>query len=200
MTLLKKIFKNEIFYHVLFWIAHFIFRLYLVEYFINFSSRALYQEFVTLPVRMFGAYLTIYLLKEYLFNRKYLKFAILLPLSVLLVLTIRRLVAYFIVEPLFYKNIAQTDLKNIYFIIKYIVYVYPVISVAVLITFLRKWYSDQVIKRNLEKEKLTAQLNLLKGQIQPHFLFNILKMKNTTIVPEIFKPFITFPFFNLINR
>lgn len=166
--------RKEVLYHVIFWTVHLILRLYFRGYFNDRSSELLYEEFLTLPVRMFGAYLTIFLFRHYMFKRKYTSFFVLLPLSVILILFIRRLVGYFFVEPLLYTDFIQSDLYDIDSIFKYTVYVYPVISTAVIITVLRKWYSDQVIKSELEKETLKAQLNQLKGQIQPHFLFNTL--------------------------
>ncbi len=170
----NRFYKIEVLYHTAFWIIHLVFRLYLRGYFETHQSVTLQEEFFTLPVRMFGTYLTIYLLKKFLFNKEYLRFFLLLPLSMFIILFIRRLVGYYLIEPILYPDLVQTDLVNLYSIIKYTVYVYPVISMAVLITILRKWFSDQEIRRKLEKENLTAQLQLLKGQIQPHFLFNTL--------------------------
>lgn len=174
MSPIKRIFKSEVFYHVLFWTVHLFFRLYLKGYFRNFESAELYEEIFTLPVRMIGAYLTIFLMKRYLFKRKYKIFAALLPASILFVLILERISEYFFVIPLFYSQSSYTELWNLYELMSGIIYSYPVITVAVILTFLQKWYKDQQIKRELEKEKLTAQVNMLKGQIQPHFLFNTL--------------------------
>ena len=171
---INSFFKSEVFYHTAFWIIHVIFRLYLRGYFQSFHSETLFEEFFTLPVRMFGTYFTIFLLKKYLFNKEYLRFFLLVPLSMFIILFIRRLVGYYLIEPILYPDLVQADLDNLYSIIKYTVYVYPVISMAVLITILRKWFSDQAIRRKLERENLTAQLQLLKRQLQPHFLFNTL--------------------------
>jgi sensor histidine kinase YesM len=47
-------------------------------------------------------------------------------------------------------------------------------GVAVSIKLIRTWYREKEVQRQLEKEKLEAELNLLKAQVQPHFLFNTL--------------------------
>jgi len=43
-----------------------------------------------------------------------------------------------------------------------------------LFRILSEWLKDRIIKSDLEKEKLTTQLELIKSKINPHFLFNSL--------------------------
>jgi sensor histidine kinase YesM len=45
---------------------------------------------------------------------------------------------------------------------------------AVAIKLVKHWYFKKVENEILEKEKLKAELQLLKGQLQPHFIFNTL--------------------------
>lgn len=77
-------------------------------------------------------------------------------------------------------------------------FIVQIIAVTLLITFfvamLRfavEWFELEAKKREVENEKLTAELNFLKAQINPHFLFNTLnnlyylaytKSSNTTEV------------------
>ena len=49
-------------------------------------------------------------------------------------------------------------------------------SVALGYGFTRNWLISEKRKQELEKEKLTAELNFLKTQLNPHFLFNVLNM------------------------
>lgn len=60
-----------------------------------------------------------------------------------------------------------------------------------LLRFVSEWFQIEAIKKEVETEKLTAELNFLKAQINPHFLFNTLnnlyylaysKSENTTEV------------------
>ncbi|MFN2440407.1 MAG: histidine kinase, partial [Chitinophagaceae bacterium] len=46
--------------------------------------------------------------------------------------------------------------------------------VAVAIALLKRWWIKQKEKEQLEKEKINAELQLLKTQIHPAFLFNTL--------------------------
>jgi len=49
-------------------------------------------------------------------------------------------------------------------------------SIAIGYGFTRNWLINQKKKRELEREKLSAELNFLKTQLNPHFLFNVLNM------------------------
>jgi two-component system, LytTR family, sensor histidine kinase AlgZ len=60
-----------------------------------------------------------------------------------------------------------------------------------LLRFVSEWFQLESIRREMQNEKLTAELNFLKAQINPHFLFNTLnnlyylaysKSENTTEV------------------
>ena len=46
--------------------------------------------------------------------------------------------------------------------------------IAVSIRLVKKWYLEKEIQHRLEKEKLTVELQLLRSQLHPHFLFNTL--------------------------
>src|SRR6201999_3515309 len=46
--------------------------------------------------------------------------------------------------------------------------------IGVTIRLVKKWYLEKEIQHRLEKEKLTVELQLLRSQLHPHFLFNTL--------------------------
>ena len=63
------------------------------------------------------------------------------------------------------------SLIDLYFVI---VGLYSVSLLAILIKLLKYWYEQQNSAIQLLKEKTEAELAMLKGQINPHFLFNTL--------------------------
>jgi sensor histidine kinase YesM len=46
--------------------------------------------------------------------------------------------------------------------------------IAVSIKLVKYWYAEKEMRQKSEKEKLTAELQLLRSQLHPHFLFNTL--------------------------
>ena len=50
-----------------------------------------------------------------------------------------------------------------------------VVAAAAIITYVKYWWMKQKESERLEREKVTAELQLLKAQIQPAFLFTALK-------------------------
>jgi Histidine kinase len=50
-----------------------------------------------------------------------------------------------------------------------------VVAAAAIITYVKYWWVKQKESERLEREKITAELQLLKAQIQPAFLFTALK-------------------------
>src|SRR5688500_15248304 len=61
---------------------------------------------------------------------------------------------------------------------------------AVAIKLVKMWYFKNVENERLEKEKLKAELEVLKGQLNPHFMFNTLNsiyalaLKKSDYTPE----------------
>ncbi|MES2795890.1 MAG: histidine kinase [Bacteroidota bacterium] len=62
---------------------------------------------------------------------------------------------------------------------------------AAIIKFFRHWYQKEQANRQLMQENVTAELQLLKSQIHPHFLFNTLNnlyaltLKQSNKAPEV---------------
>jgi LytS/YehU family sensor histidine kinase len=52
--------------------------------------------------------------------------------------------------------------------------IYAVVFLASSVKLLKHWYTMQKKNQQLIKEKLEAELNMLKSQVHPHFLFNTL--------------------------
>lgn len=145
-------------------------------------SRRLISSLIELPVKIVATYFTLYvLIDRILLKKKYGLFLGLLFTSMIGFGLLLRIIAYYTIYPLYYPEATAIPL---FFLPKILITIFVTYSlVAILATFhlIKHWYRHQQatqqlqkMAQQLEKEKLEAELKLLKSQINPHFLFNIL--------------------------
>lgn len=167
--------RHRILFHILFWI--FIYLFYSITY--GSYSEKYPEEFLSnlflMPVRIAGTYAFIYfLIPAFLLKKKYVLFSLLAVLHAILFGCLLWLVLYFFVYCT--GCIYDIDYPLIYLpkIFALIIGNYEIPAIAALIVITKRWYRDQKTARELEKDKLEAELKFLKSQIHPHFLFNTL--------------------------
>jgi len=132
-----------------------------------------------LILHILACYLFInFLMPRYLFTKKYGGLALgVLVLSFLILMS-----SYFFHRTLFpaidasFNNSPVIANKNTWWtsIVAGLLSAPKVISAAVAIKLLKRWYLKQKEKERLEKEKLLTDLQLLKAQMHPEFLFSSL--------------------------
>jgi LytS/YehU family sensor histidine kinase len=97
---------------------------------------------------------------------------ILVALSIVM---IRRTFNYHYTYPLYYP---QAVIEQPFFFIPKLVIefvnLYLIVSLYGMFYFVRTWYEQQRTVQELEQEKANAELELLKLQVHPHFIFNTL--------------------------
>lgn len=196
--------------HALFWVSYILFFTILWGSYDDEYWPELKIQLMFLPGRMIIVYLGLYfLIPRYLLQKKYVLYVLwLIPISVLIGIQFRLLTFYFyfpIYDPDFVKVVSQTTETLVTYeipeyvsnpwlfhkIIKYAISLNTVILLTTGLKLLKIWYRDKQATKQLEKEKLEAELKFLKGQIHPHFLFNTLNnlyaltLKKDEHAPEI---------------
>jgi two-component system LytT family sensor kinase len=186
------IFKNRIFLHTLFWVAHVVFYATLWGSFEENYEQTFLEQLMFLPGQMLFTYFVLYfLLPRYILKGQYTAFTIIFLISSFAVGTLQRYIAFQIDYPLYYPEALKDPFFYFPKIVKFFVNIYPVVFTALTIKLLKYWYANQQAQQILTKEKLEAELKFLKTQIHPHFLFNTLNnlyaltLKKSEKAPEM---------------
>ena len=169
------LFRYRILWHVLFWLC-----VYLFYSFTFGSNSSCYSaEFLVnlymMPVRMIFTYAFIYfILPNFLLRRRYISFSFLWVIHAFLF----GFCIWLIIQSFFscLRCVFEQGIfaENIPVILRVILLNYPIPAIASAVVIFKRWYRTQQYSIGLEKEKLEAELNFLKSQIHPHFLFNTL--------------------------
>ncbi|PRY14324.1 histidine kinase [Pontibacter ummariensis] len=115
---------------------------------------------------------SLFLIPEYFATRRTAVFLLKL-LLLLLGLTLLETV----VDHLFFVNYYSTEEETLgtQFLLN-ILFNFMVLSLALGYGFTRSWFRNEKQRQQLKQEMLQAELNFLKAQVNPHFLFNVLNM------------------------
>jgi two-component system, LytTR family, sensor kinase len=186
------IFKNRLFLHGLFWVAHVVFYATLYGSFEENYRQTFTEELIFLPGRMLFTYFVLYfLLPRYILKGQYTAFIVIFLVSSFAAGILQRYIAFQIDYPLYYPEALKDPFFYFPKIVKSFVGIYPVVFTALTIKLLKYWYANQQAQQVLNKEKLEAELKFLKTQIHPHFLFNTLNnlyaltLKKSEKAPEM---------------
>lgn len=85
-----------------------------------------------------------------------------------------RIVSYYYFYPTYYPKGNEDTFFFIPKILIEFVNLYLVVSLYGMFIFMKSWYRQQQTLQELSQEKIAAELELLKSQVQPHFIFNML--------------------------
>ena len=181
--------------HIIFWCASLLLFTFIYGRISNNFYGAFIFQLFTLPVYLLATYLTLYLIiPKYLLTKKYKELFIATFYLVLGSAYIEMLLTIylFVIPPAFLtiKNIGPIKATSLDVYMR-LTGIYAVVFFASIIKLIKNWYNIQTRNQELQKEKLEAELNFLKSQVHPHFLFNTLNnlyaltLKKSEKSPEI---------------
>ncbi|RYZ94009.1 MAG: histidine kinase [Sphingobacteriaceae bacterium] len=164
----------KIFWHVFVWVC----LLSLFFYFINNEGKFSLGDTLVI-VFLYGAinigmfYLNyLWLIPQYLDRSRYLQYVVMILVAMVLIglakygigLMFKDLILmHKKVEIGFWSYFASTIFTSLLFIF-----------LSIVLKFSTDWFLNERIQRDLENQRLSAELSFLKSQINPHFLFNSL--------------------------
>ncbi len=182
--------------HFLFWFICWAFMgfiygfLYILDKF-NFLS--FLEALIYLPQHMLLSYgIIYYILPEYIFKGRYWRGIAGVLILILIVAFLSPLLLNFVINPMrvaLHSHVGPA--RSIYFsLMAGLRGSMTVAGFAVAIKLVKLWYLKKVDNERLEKEKLRSELEILKGQLHPHFMFNTLNsiyslaLKKSDYTPE----------------
>ena len=123
-----------------------------------------------LPFIMFATYMTIYVYLPFYIRKRRIIPALFLLLSTLFIATLGERVFIRALNSLEVTLDSMFDVAYIYLLLE----TNLMVGSAIAIKMTKKWFEQQKEKHEAEKKNLLNELNQLKAQLQPHFLFNTL--------------------------
>lgn len=166
--------KKKIFFNLLFWLIYFLYEWIGNASIGNEYRRYLLNASVIVPITFAATMFTIHVLirKFFLKNKKAL-FWTGLAASVIVFTLARRAFNHYYTYPHYYPGY---DMPFIFLpkVLIECVSIYLISGVYGMFYFGQAWYEQQRISQALQKDKVQAQLELLKSQVHPHFIFNTL--------------------------
>ncbi len=167
-----KLFKYRIINHILFWL--FIFTFYTFPYLLSYGF--VFESFINLiyiPIDIIGVYMVIeFLIPRYVLKRrKFLIFlagvASIIALNILISqyikYNIQPALGFWVARKHFYTEMFYSLLNN-----------FMIIGTASALKLFSYSYNFQLNKSELERKTVQSELGILRSQVNPHFLFNVL--------------------------
>ncbi len=183
--------------HILFWLVIIVFYTFVYgrmsgNYVVTFIHLV-----YTLPIYVASTYFTLYfIIPRYLLKKKYLDTFIAGYYVVLAAAYFEIILSLFlIVRPAPF--LQEAAIKGGEFnstsldVFLRLIGIFVVVFFASTVKILKHWYNTQKTNQLLTKEKFEAELNFLKSQVHPHFLFNTLNnlyaltLKQSEKAPEV---------------
>ena len=176
---MKTLLNNRVFQHILFWCF------YVFLYTSNYAQNGKYGvelliTLIYLPLHLLFTYCQLYyLIPRFLLTRKLGKYILLTLIFTKLLVNLSSIAYAYIVYPIrTHLPSAGLDWQRMWTFtpiqLRTAFSAYMICSLAVSIKLLKKWFYEKDRNQQMLQEKLNMELDMLKAQVHPHFLFNTL--------------------------
>jgi two-component system LytT family sensor kinase len=167
--------NNEIAFNVLFWLLYFLYQwLGLASLYLDYDKYFI-NACMALPVSLLFSILTVHVFfkQSYYKHGKAAALAGVILCSLLLLLA-RRYINYYFIYPKYFPQALWTPFFSFGKLLTEFVNLYAITGLYALYYFIRSLYRERSRVQELLQQKTMAELDLLKAQVQPHFVFNML--------------------------
>jgi two-component system, LytTR family, sensor histidine kinase AlgZ len=183
--------KYRVWRHVAFWAVYTVIVAFTWQNVGKSFQQNLFNGLVWLPVRMLYCYPLMYwVLPQFLLKGKYTQFAFIILLWAIAGLILNYLFRAYVFIPL-QEQINLTSINRNPWEANSFLALTTTAGVTSVIILFKHWMRSQQERMQAEKEKVVSELQLLKAQVHPHFLFNTLNniysfsLENSSKTPEM---------------
>jgi sensor histidine kinase YesM len=168
---LNKIIRISV--HIFFWFCAWFFFFFYYKRYSEVNIYTFVASLINLVVAIATVYtFNYYLIPEILLKNKRKKFIAFAFVAIVLFFYVQLLLTLFLVVKLLYTEYRlfpeMIDVVMLFFNMFFVVFV------AIAIKFYKRWSEKDYREQIVQKEKVEVELQMLKTQINPHFLFNTL--------------------------
>jgi two-component system, LytTR family, sensor kinase len=184
---------KELLFHILFWCIILLYDAITWGYIEHNYTKNIYVHIFLLPPRILVGYVTGYLLiPKFLYTKRYVLFAISTIVFLIIGGIFNNIIHVFHIFPKYDPEILEAKpLLSLGFILVPIWNLLPSTGILSAYLIVKRSFRLQKQSQALVKEKLAAELNYLRSQVHPHFLFNTLNnlyaltLKNAKETPTV---------------
>ncbi|MBX2914662.1 MAG: histidine kinase [Cyclobacteriaceae bacterium] len=166
--------NRNILFNTIFWLLYFLYEWLGNGVLDDEYNRYFINACMVIPTAFVTAYLSVHYLPRFFYSQKHVFWIGQIAVAIAIVL-IRRTFNYYYTYPLYYP--IATEVQPLLFLPKLIiefVNLYVFVSLYAMFYFVRTWSEQQRALQELQQQKTNAELELLKMQVHPHFIFNTL--------------------------
>ncbi|QKJ32242.1 histidine kinase [Mucilaginibacter mali] len=163
--------KNPLLYHFLFWLMAYIFWVFVFRNSTLVLTHAITIQFCYLVFIAANFYFnTLYTIPQLLNKKQYVKFGACFLLGIAVTAVLRVPVSWLVMTYLFRVNTGHFNIVTVFFdsFVNILFWVACILAAKLVAEKIR---SEMYIEK-IEKEKAANELNFLRAQFNPHFLFN----------------------------
>jgi len=165
---LSQYLNKRLLLHILFWLFYVLFFGSIYGKYGNDYKWYFFESVCMLPFVMLSTYTTIYVLLPFYLKKRNLFLAVLLLVLLVLVITLGERISLRRLNQLPVTFDSLFGVTFLYLMLE----TNFMVAIAFAIKIVKKWKVQQEEKFEMEKINLQSELNLLKAQLHPHFLFN----------------------------
>jgi sensor histidine kinase YesM len=153
---------------VFFWIFYVLFFGSIYGKYGNNYGWYMIESLCMLPFIMLATYTTIYRILPFYLKKRKLIVTVLMVVALLFLVTLGERVCLRLINNLEVTLDTIFGVTFLYLLLE----TNFMVGIAFAIKLVKKWFEQQNEKHEMEKRNLETELNLLKAQLHPHFLFN----------------------------